>query len=218
VARTRPKRTPKKKAGSFELQPRGIGGYTGSPAKVSRQPNQMTVSLDWEALPRAQYRFAANCARVYVRDGYPELQLGQLHPLHASELTKVLAVRYEPGRFKDRAENTAPFRADLEEFLKLRKARGEPGAYVAMMEAAASNDCDAAIIDAEVEWFFRLGDYAYGVFVQSYSRDMFRVVQGTSDQLPMHPAVEVSMPLRVLADLMMSWETAAREMMETTDA
>lgn len=186
--------------------------YEGAPATIVRSGAHIVANIAWETLPRPPHRFSVDWARVVMQRGQPEIHLVQTDPFNDTQVRRVVVVRYERNRFKERARQNEVFRGLLEEFLVSREDRGLPGELSGpemfeKLDATAGHD--SVKIDAEAEWLFRRDHWCHAVFVSMYGRDIHRVTEGHTDVLPIQPIIEAVMPCRVLADLMLAWKNLA---------
>lgn len=187
-------------------------------ATVARDSDAMRASLTDGDLPQAQATVAIDCGQALIYDGYPELRLGQRQRIKSSTLTRLLVVRYSMDIFKMRARDNEPFRDALEQWLQGLgpSERGEAGYFSAAIEKAGDSEPATVTVDADSEWMLRTGHKAAITFISTTAWDLYKASTGKSDGLYLYGPVEVTMPVRVMADVLLSWKKVADGMDDTT--
>lgn len=182
-------------------------------ASITRDQDSIKASIGDGDLPLAQASMSVDCGKALIYEGYPEIRLGQRHPLRPASLSRLLVVRYSLEVFKIRARENEPFRRGLEDwFTDPPQDRGEPGYFSHAMDAAAESDPNAVTIDTDSEWMSRTGHRGTMTFISTTAWELFKASQGRSDSLYLWGPVEVTMPIRVLADILLSWKNVADAM------
>lgn len=193
-------------------------GSSGRPAVQLASPSNIFVKLQrlnerelqYSLSPedvrkiRAERSIAVDCARTMLRNGTPEIQLGQLDPLDNGRLIRLIVIRYYPERFAERAKANENFYKALLADTGLTR---RPGEFLQIFEQAKSPaPTSIAIMDTELELFARLGDRGYALFLAAGSAEVHSVATGHGNGLNLKAELEATMPLPVLMDLLESWQ------------
>jgi hypothetical protein len=186
---------------------RGTVSYGGAGAPT-------TVTIGQLQFVRPERTFPADCAVARLRLDSPELHFAQLDPYNERRMVRALVVRFERGRFIERAKSNEQFRLDLEEKLTASPAHPSehrvpriPGRLTSLFDSAKfEGDAVTAIVDAEFDLVSYSGGRAGMVFLVASQNQIASALIARSDELFFDPALEVVMTATLLADLLISWK------------
>jgi hypothetical protein len=152
-----------------------------------------------------------------LRFDSPEVHFGQLDPYNENRLVRSLTIRFERGRFVERATANEPFRSALEQALTStpsppheHRAPRRAG-YLSDLMARARFDGEpvTALVDAEFDLLSHSGGRAGMVILVTSQNQLASAIAARADELHFEPALEVTMTAALLADLLLSWKNLA---------
>lgn len=184
-----------------------VPSISGGAVRIERRPGEIGVVVDWNQVPPAEQVFAADLAFAREQDGSPELVFVQTTRLDATQYAaRALVVRYAIEQFSRRPEDHRSFQTTLERDLD----QAMPGwGDVQPVCPSPRTDLSSVTVDADFEVIVRTGGRAAFIPVTSPSWNRFSVLSGKTDDLEIHPLVEVTLPTRALALLLRSWDSLA---------
>jgi hypothetical protein len=176
-----------------------------------------TITIPQLQFIEPERSFPADCGAARLRLDSPELHFAQLDPYNERRLVRTLIVRFDRGRFVERAKSNEQFRLDLEAKLTgenphpiEHRAPRQPGRLTALFEQASFvGDPVTATIDAEFELSAYSGNRAGTVFLASSMTRMASALVAQSKELDFEAVLEVTMTIGLLADLLQSWKNLA---------
>jgi hypothetical protein len=173
------------------------------------------ISIGQLQFVRPERTFPADCAAARLRLEAPELHFAQLDPFNEKRMVRALIVRFERGRFVERIKANEKFRLELEEKLAQPITQGtdhraprQVGRLTRIFEEAAfvGDPPLTAIVDAE----FDLVSYSNGragmIFLVTSQNQLASALIARAEEIPFDPALEVTMTIGLLADLLLSWK------------
>ena len=176
-----------------------------------------TITIAQLQFVEAARSFPADCGVARVRHGSPELHFAQLDPYDDKRLVRTLVVRWERGRFIERAKSNEPFRLTLETRLTSdtpdpieHRAPRQQGVLTELFnQARFAGEPVTAMIDAEFDMSSYSGGRAGMVFLRASTNQLASALVAQSKELYFEPALEVTLTTALLADLLLSWKNVA---------
>ena len=175
-----------------------------------------TITIGQLQFVQAEKTFPADCAEARVRFGTPELHFAQLDPYDDERIVRAVVVRFDRNRFVERARSNETFRVDLEEKLVAQKPSEvrTPGRLTELFDRAARSKGEraTAIIDAEFDLISWSGGRAGMVFLVASQNQLASALIARSPELHFEPALEVTLTIVLLADILLSWKNLGEKL------
>lgn len=172
-------------------------------------------NIDPSKLQRAERVLSVDCGLATIRHGMPEVHLGQLDPFDGTKLVRVVSVRYDVDRFKERLPALVKMKSDIIE--SIGKIQYKPGYFSNLMKVALPPQGSAtALLDVELDYIARLGAKAYIIFFGSGMGELIGSIvhakNSTTSGFRITPELEVTMSLMAILDLADSWKEVAEKL------
>jgi hypothetical protein len=201
-------------------KPSHQGAVRGTLSYVAGGPT--TITLAQLQFIEPERVFPADCGGVRLRLESPELHFAQLDPYQETSFVRTLVVRFERGRFVERAKANEQFRLDLEEKLKAKpdpiehRAPRTAGRLTELfdraLEARSKGEPEpppTALVDAEFDMMSYSGGRASVVLLAASQLHLAAALNARASEVFFDPILEVTMTTALLADLLISWKKIA---------